>query len=57
MLEFYNYEVARGYLSSVRLPLSLLVLWLITDNTNHTLTTDDYTFFTDFFDGWSDFHE
>lgn len=39
-----------------RLPLALFVFWFLTDNSYYTLSANDNTLFTDFFDRWTDFH-
>lgn len=38
------------------LSLSLLVLWITTDNAHHPLAADDSTLITDLLDGWTYFH-
>ena len=33
------------------------MFWFLADNTDDSFSADDDTFFTDFFDGRTDFHE
>lgn len=42
--------------SPYSLPLSLIVLGILTDDADNALASDDFALFTAFFDRWFDFH-